>query len=126
MRNRHLVAARCLAGVVMLLLPTFSPAAAVINDPRVKLTTLTASGLDRPVSFDFIGNDDMLVVEQFTGNVKRVHSGVVSNVATLSDIGINVFSAETGLLGIAASPSFATDHHVYLYYTSAFAQAPRL
>ena len=73
-----------------------------------------ASGLTTPVSTAFLGEDDMLVTEKATGQVKRVTNGVTT--ATVLDLAVNSAS-ERGLLGIALHPEFPADPGVYLFWT---------
>src|SRR5918992_3931176 len=73
-----------------------------------------ASGLVQPTSMAFIGDDDFLVLEKASGQVKRVTDGEVQG--TVLDLAVNSAS-ERGLLGIALHPRFATNGFVYLYWT---------
>jgi len=70
------------------------------------------SGLNSPTSMAFLGDNDFLVLEKATGNVKHVVKGVVVGVAL--DLAVNNAS-ERGLLGIALHPNFSANHFVYLY-----------
>src|SRR5439155_12451147 len=82
-------------------------------DPNLQVTTVV-SGLDQPTSMAFLGPNDFLILEKATGKVQHVVNGAV--VGTALDLAVNSAS-ERGLLGIALSPNFATDHLVYLYWT---------
>ena len=62
----------------------------------------------------FLGDNDFLVLEKATGNVKHVVNGVVVGVAL--DLAVNNAS-ERGLLGIALHPNFSANHFVYLYWS---------
>jgi glucose/arabinose dehydrogenase len=73
-----------------------------------------ASGLAQPVSFAFIGDDDMLVLEKASGKVQHVTDGTVQG--TVLDLAVNSGS-ERGLLGIGLHPQFAVNGFVYLYWT---------
>src|SRR5262245_64991586 len=73
------------------------------------------TGLVTPISMAFIGTNDILVLEKNTGRVQRVTDGQVRG--TVLDLAVN-FGAERGLLGIALHPNFASNHAVYLYWTS--------
>jgi uncharacterized repeat protein (TIGR01451 family) len=83
-------------------------------DPNLVVSTVV-SGLTTPTSMAFLGDNDFLVLEQFTGRVKRVRNGAVQQPVAL-DLPVNFFS-ERGLLGIALHPDFGTNHFVYLYWT---------
>src|SRR5215208_3789387 len=67
------------------------------------VATLAPAGLNQPVSMAFIGDEDMLVLEKGTGQVKRVVDGNVSGVVL--DLPVNS-NSERGLLGIALPPRF--------------------
>src|SRR5207248_11446763 len=82
-------------------------------DPNLQVTTVV-SGLDQPTSMAFLGPNDFLILEKATGKVQHVVNGAV--VGTALDLAVNSAS-ERGLLGIALSPTFATTHGVYLYWT---------
>jgi glucose/arabinose dehydrogenase len=76
-----------------------------------------ASGLDVPWGLAFLPDGSALVTERDTARVLRVRAGqrpvqvgVVPGVQP---------GGEGGLLGIAVSPGFATDHLVFVYLTSA-------
>jgi len=87
---------------------TLAPAGAAwaetpeVADPALGVRT-AASGLNQPVSMAFIGDEDMLVLEKGTGQVKRVVDGNVSGVVL--DLPVNS-NSERGLLGIALHPRF--------------------
>src|SRR5918992_3302722 len=73
-----------------------------------------ASGLVQPTSMAFIGDDDFLVLEKASGQVKRVTDGEVQG--TVLDLAVNS-SSERGLLGIALHPRFADNGFVYLFWS---------
>jgi len=89
--------------------------ALVDNNLRV---SAAVSGLTTPIGIAFLGENDWLVIEKDTGEVKRVVNGEVS--ATVLDLAVNNAS-ERGLLGIALHPQFSTNGHVYLFWSC---QAP--
>jgi len=62
----------------------------------------------------FIGNNDFLILEKASGQVKRVVNGVVT--AVVLDLPVNS-NSERGLLGITLDPAFPTNPSVYLYWT---------
>lgn len=88
------------------------PAPAVL-DPALAVRTVVG-GLAQPTSMAFLGDNDFFVLEKASGKVQHVVNGVVGTPAI--DLPVNNAS-ERGLLGIALSPNFATDHVVYLYWT---------
>jgi glucose/arabinose dehydrogenase len=91
-------------------------------EDRLVLSTLpdgftesaVVSGLTDPTAMDFSPDGRLFVLEQ-EGSVKLVHNdGTTWTAVQLStDSG-----GERGLLGLAFDPNFATNHYVYLYYTS--------
>jgi aldose sugar dehydrogenase len=84
-----------------------------VVDPDLGVRT-AASGLTQPTSMAFIGDDDFLVVEKSTGQVKRVKDGEVRG--TVLDLAVNS-SSERGLLGIALHPQFKKNDWVYLFWS---------
>lgn len=91
-----------------------------INDPTLEIQTVV-TGLKKPTSMAFIGNNDILVAEQETGVVKRIVNG---NVNSENFLDLNVSSIhETGLPGLAAykddnnSNSTHIFYGIYVYYT---------
>ena len=93
-------------------------------DPNLKIELVT-SGLDFPTTMAFLDNDDFLILEKNTGNVKRVVNGVLLE-DPLVHINTNI-KDERGLLGIAVSKkkNFYDDffienknltHNIFLYF----------
>jgi glucose/arabinose dehydrogenase len=72
------------------------------------------AGLAQPTSIAFLGQNDLLVLEKATGQVKRVTNGAVAG--AVLDLAVNSAS-ERGLLGIALHPRFPTTPFVYLFWT---------
>src|ERR1700754_588289 len=75
--------------------------APTVVDPNLEVVTV-ASGLSQPVQMEFLGEDDVLVLEKASGQVKRIKDGVTSVVL---DLTVNSAS-ERGLLGIALDKYF--------------------
>lgn len=77
---------------------------------------MVATGLDVPWGIAFLPDGSALVSERDTARVVRVTPrGDVSTVGTVRGVhGIG----EGGLLGIALSPSYATDRTLFAYYTA--------
>ncbi|HEX5889477.1 MAG TPA: PQQ-dependent sugar dehydrogenase [Pyrinomonadaceae bacterium] len=88
--------------------------------PNLSVRT-TISDLVTPISMAFIGNNDFLILEKNTGQVKRIVNGAVHS--TVLDLGVN-FASERGLLGIALHPSFPNNPGVYLFWTCRSTGAP--
>ncbi len=76
-----------------------------------------ATGLEVPWAIAFLPNGDMLITER-PGRVRLYTNGQLQAqpVFTLADTQV---SSEGGLMGICLHPNFATDHYVYLAYSSA-------
>lgn len=91
----------------------------LILDPALGVRTVL-EGLTTPTSIAFLDEDEMLVLEKNTGQVKHVVGNAVQNVAL--DLAVN-FGQERGLLGIALDPAFSSNGYVYLYW-SCTAPAP--
>jgi glucose/arabinose dehydrogenase len=72
------------------------------------------TGLNSPVSMAFVDDDEMLVLEKNSGQVKRVVDGQVRS--TVLDLDVNS-SSERGLLGIALHPRFNRNGWVYLFWS---------
>lgn len=83
--------------------------------PRVNDTNLQiqeyASGFKFPTGMNFLGPDDILVIEKNTGKVKEIKNGSV--VGTVLDVNVANVS-ERGLLGIAVA---SEPNYVFLFYT---------
>jgi aldose sugar dehydrogenase len=86
-----------------------------INDTALKVETVF-QGLNFPTSMDFLGPNDILVLEKNEGTVQRIVNGTIQPHPLLR---VNVSTqAERGLLGIAiAKNASASITHVFLYYT---------
>ena len=107
---------RALTLAVAVPLALAGPAAAqgpAVLDPDLAVRT-AVSGLSSPVSMAFIGDDDFLVLEKASGQVKRVRDGQVRG--TVLDLAVNSAS-ERGLLGIALHPKFQKNGWVYLFWS---------
>lgn len=83
--------------------------------PRVNDTNLQiqeySSGFKFPTGMNFLGPDDILVIEKNTGVVKEIKNGTV--VGTVLDVNVANVS-ERGMLGIAVA---SEPKNVFLFYT---------
>ncbi|HEY7483123.1 MAG TPA: PQQ-dependent sugar dehydrogenase [Streptosporangiaceae bacterium] len=80
------------------------------------LRTLS-TGWTTPWGIDWLPDGSALVTERNSFGVFRVTpNGTRAQVGTVPNV---VASAEGGLLGLAVSPTFATDQQVFLYHTTA-------
>ncbi len=93
--------------------PPGSPAAtSAAAAPRV-----LAGRLSVPWGIAFLPGGDALVTERDTARLLRVTAaGRVTEVARIAGVRPD---GEGGLMGVAVSPSFERDRHVFLYYTAA-------
>lgn len=87
--------------------------AQTLAHPRLTVEPV-ASGLDWPTAMALLGDDDLLVCEKNTGQVKRVTSGTVTGVVL--DLPV-ANEATRGLLGMALHPAFVENGWVYLFYS---------
>jgi glucose/arabinose dehydrogenase len=89
----------------------------VIADPNLKVE-LVARHFDFPTAIDFLGNDDLLIVEKNTGNVYEVINGNVTGPLLHIDVSVK---DERGLLGVASlgntNSSSQRNLPVFLYHT---------
>ncbi|MEE2031770.1 PQQ-dependent sugar dehydrogenase [Rhodococcus sp. CC-R104] len=97
------------------------PAASVpSNTPQATATPQVAgnvaSGLDTPWGIAFLPGGAALVTERDTGRILQV--GTDNSVREVGRIDETVAQGESGLLGIAVSPTFDTDRFVFLYVTT--------
>jgi aldose sugar dehydrogenase len=83
------------------------PSIPILRDTALK-TELIVDKLKFPSGMEFIGNDDLLVIEKNTGKVKRVTNGEVVG-GDLLDLNVATKS-ERGLLGIAVLDISKTKH----------------
>ncbi len=89
--------------------PPAAPAAPA--DPEVLVT-----GLEAPWGIDFLPGGDAVVTERDTARVLRVTpAGRTTTVTTVEQAAPR---GEGGLLGVAVSPTYASDRLVYLYVTT--------
>ncbi len=95
---------------------TTSPAPAPVPEPRV--AGVIASGLSVPWGIAFLPDGSALVTERDTAQIVRVPAagGAARPVGKVPGVRPG---GEAGLLGIAVSASYATDHFVYVYFTAA-------
>jgi aldose sugar dehydrogenase len=90
--------------------PSFSVEQPTTSDPKLKVE-LVSDGFSMPTGMDFLGPDDILIIEKNNGKVKQIKNGTV--IGTILDVNVMNYS-EGGLLGIAIS---SKSENVFLYYT---------
>jgi glucose/arabinose dehydrogenase len=71
-----------------------------------------AKGLEVPWGIAFLPDKTALVTERDSGRVYRIGNGKVTRVGEVQEARAN---GEGGLLGVAVSPSYDTDHRVFFY-----------
>ncbi|CAL9567662.1 hypothetical protein SUDANB96_04782 [Streptomyces sp. enrichment culture] len=84
----------------------------------VKVVRTVAEGLDTPWGLAPLPDGDLLVSSRDEGTILRV-DGRTGAKTELGEVPGVSPEGEGGLLGIALSPDFASDHMVYAYFTSA-------
>ncbi|NYV75845.1 PQQ-dependent sugar dehydrogenase [Streptomyces sp. UH6] len=84
----------------------------------VEVVRTVATGLKSPWGVAPVGDDALLVASRDEGTVTRVDtsSGKKTEVGEVPGVAPE---GEGGLLGLALSPGFSSDHYLYAYFTSA-------
>ena len=97
---------------------TAAPAVAVAQDgPSAQAVRTIATGLDIPWDIEFLPDGSGLFTERDTKKLKKLKGTTVTTVQTINEVVLT--GGEGGLLGLAVSPSFASDNTVYIYYSAA-------
>lgn len=101
--------------------PATIPPSASLNDPNLELQ-LVFRGLKHPTAMEFVGPNDILVLEKNNGTAKRIVNGTLLEEPVLDVEVANL--GERGMLGVAiAKQRNATNQetitYVFLYYTEA-------
>lgn len=97
--------------------PAPRPAAPPARSEAASPTTI-ASGLQTPWGVAFLPDGDALVSERDSGRILRLPHGGGKPRAVMTVPGVRP-GGEGGLLGIAVSPRYATDHLVFASFTGA-------
>jgi aldose sugar dehydrogenase len=82
-----------------------------VNDPNLEVQ-LVFRGLQNPANMEFLGSNDILVLEKNDGTVRRIVNGVMLPEPVLDVEVAN--RLERGMLGIAVAKN---QNYVFLYYT---------
>ncbi|MFE3884503.1 PQQ-dependent sugar dehydrogenase [Streptomyces lydicus] len=84
----------------------------------VQVTGTLATGLKSPWGVAVLPGGDLLVSSRDTGKIFKVaaHGGKITELGSVPGVDPG---GEGGLLGIAVSSAFGTDHQVYAYFTTA-------
>ena len=86
-----------------------------ILDPDLQVTTVLSTGIAQPIGIVFLGQNDFLVLEKASGQVKRVVNNVIQPTAVL-DLAVNS-NSERGLLSLVLHPNFPATPLVYVRWT---------
>ena len=86
--------------------------------PDLRAPGEIATGIDVPWGLAFLPGGDALVAERDTARILRIPGGGGQPREVYRVPGVDA-GGEGGLLGLAVSPSYATDGYVYAYFTSA-------
>lgn len=84
-------------------------------DPALQATVVLDSGVSQPMGIVFIGDDDFLVLEKASGQIKRVTGGVLQPAPVL-DLAVNS-NSERGLLSMVLDPAFPASPYAYIRWT---------
>ncbi|MGW0076534.1 PQQ-dependent sugar dehydrogenase [Streptomyces cellulosae] len=102
--------------------PPSSPSGKAEETPPAKgsvsVVRTVATGLDSPWGLAPVGDGDLLVSSRDEATITRI-DGETGKKTELGEVPGVAAEGEGGLLGIALSPDFASDHMIYAYFTSA-------
>ncbi|WP_442727416.1 PQQ-dependent sugar dehydrogenase [Streptomyces pseudogriseolus] len=84
----------------------------------VTVVRTVATGLASPWGLAPVGDGDLLVSSRDEATITRI-DGTTGKKTELGEVPGVAAEGEGGLLGIALSPDFASDHMIYAYFTSA-------
>ena len=84
-------------------------------DPNLQATVVLNAGITQPIGIVFLADDDFLVLEKASGQIKRVISGVVQPTPVL-DLAVNS-NSERGLLSMVLHPNFPSTPFAYIRWT---------
>jgi aldose sugar dehydrogenase len=86
-----------------------------VLDPNLQVSTVLNSGITQPIGIVFLAQNDFLVLEKASGQVKRVIDGVIQATPVL-DLAVNS-NSERGLLSLVMHPNFPATPWVYVRWT---------
>jgi glucose/arabinose dehydrogenase len=101
--------------------PSASSASPGKDTTAPKVVGTIATGLEAPWGIGFLPNGDAVVTERDTTKVLLLESPSydVREVGTIADaVGMGDLGGEAGLLGVAVSPDFGSDHLLFFYYST--------
>jgi glucose/arabinose dehydrogenase len=97
--------------------PTPTSAMPTTSPPRAAPTATIAKDLDVPWGLAFLPDGSALVTLRDEGRLLQVRAGQAPTV--LGQVGGVTAGGEGGLLGVAVSPDFSSDHSIFVYLTAA-------
>jgi aldose sugar dehydrogenase len=86
-----------------------------ILDPSLQVTTVLSAGIAQPIGIVFLAQNDFLVLEKASGQIKRVVNGVIQATPVL-DLAVNS-NSERGLLSLALHPDFPATPQMFVRWT---------
>src|SRR5215475_7901577 len=87
-----------------------------ILDPNLQVTTVLNLGIAaQPIGIVFLGQNDFLVLQKASGQVRRVINGVIQATPVL-DLAVNS-NSERGLLSLVLHPNFPATPLMYVRWT---------
>ncbi|GAA1334849.1 PQQ-dependent sugar dehydrogenase [Saccharothrix algeriensis] len=104
------------SAVLALVLSGAAVAAPAQAEPQALAVRTLATGQDVPWDIAFLPDGSGIFTERDTKLIKKITGTTVTTLHTVADA---VPGGEGGLMGIAVSPTFATDNTVYVHYTAA-------
>ncbi|MER5476178.1 PQQ-dependent sugar dehydrogenase [Streptomyces sp. NPDC002734] len=84
----------------------------------VQVVRTVATGLKSPWGVAALGDEALLVASRDEGTITRIDTGNGKKTEVGEVPGVSP-EGEGGLLGLALSPDFSSDHYLYAYFTSA-------
>jgi glucose/arabinose dehydrogenase len=114
MRARRIAAAAACTAVAASL--CVIPASAQ-DGPSAQAERTLATGLDIPWDIEFLPDGSGIFTERDTRKIKKLSGTTVTELDTVEQAQLT--GGEGGLLGLAVSPTFATDNSVFIYYSTA-------
>lgn len=112
-----ILATATLSATAFFTVPTFAQTATDVPHATILEVTEITRDLEQPWGLTFLPDGTALVTSRDTGDIRRVdpQTGQHTSVGLVSDV--DAWN-DSGLLGIAASPTFADDRLVYVYLST--------
>jgi aldose sugar dehydrogenase len=93
----------------------FDTTPAAMVDTNLQVQAVVSTGLVQPIGIHFLANNDFLVLEKASGQIKRVINGTIQPNPVL-DLAVNSAS-ERGLLSLEPHPNFPATPFMYVRWT---------